>query len=357
VDVGQRHQHHRHHRIVATSTTIGLHAFGDLLSSPAAAADLTAPAGTPVVVVDLTEPVGSLDLDLLKEATRALPTVLVGIGPVPPPSVPVAAVFDVVLEDPKPVLDTVERYPLAAVTAAVLLRSTLELDVASALAAESAAYSVLQAGPEFARWLASRPATKEAPQALTPAVVVSREDDTLSLTLNRPAKHNAFNMAMRDELSEALFIALSDPSITQVVLTGAGPSFCSGGDLDEFGTLPDPATAHLTRLARSVGRLIALIGPRMEVRLHGACLGAGIELAAFAGRVVSHVDAVIALPEMDLGLIPGAGGTVSLPRRIGRQRTAELLLTRTRLDARTAHAWGLIDELEQLPETPGTSGP
>ena len=118
---------------------------------------------------------------------------------------------------------------------------------------------------------------------------------------------------LRDALTEALTVAASDPSIAAVRLTGAGRSFSSGGDLDEFGSFPDPATAHVTRLTRSPARLAHLLGDRLEVHLHGACMGAGIELPAFARHVVAAQDVAIALPEVGLGLIPGAGGTVSLP--------------------------------------------
>jgi enoyl-CoA hydratase/carnithine racemase len=74
-------------------------------------------------------------------------------------------------------------------------------------------------------------------------------------------------------------------------------------------------------------------------------VGAGIELAACAGHVVATADTRIGLPEVAMGLIPGAGGTVSLPARIGRHRTAWLALTGRTLDAPTAHAWGLVDAL------------
>ena len=84
---------------------------------------------------------------------------------------------------------------------------------------------------------------------------------------------------------------------------------------------------------------------RTTVRVHGACIGAGLELASFSRRVVAHPDTVFQLPEVAMGLIPGAGGTVGLPLRIGRQRTAHLALTGTALDARTALAWGLVDEI------------
>jgi enoyl-CoA hydratase/carnithine racemase len=167
----------------------------------------------------------------------------------------------------------------------------------------------------------------------------------VGITLCRPAKHNAFNTAMRDQLHEALLLVASDPTIVKVVIEGAGPSFCSGGDLDEFGSFPDPATAHVTRLTRSAGRLISSMAAKVEARLHGACMGAGIELPAFAARVVADPGTVISLPEIGLGLIPGAGGTVSLPRRIGRQRTCELALSQARIDAAAALAWGLVDEI------------
>jgi enoyl-CoA hydratase/carnithine racemase len=78
---------------------------------------------------------------------------------------------------------------------------------------------------------------------------------------------------------------------------------------------------------------------------HGACVGAGVELAAFAGHVKATPDAFFQLPEVSMGLIPGAGGTVSITRRIGRQRTAWMALTGGRVDAATALEWGLIDDI------------
>jgi len=174
---------------------------------------------------------------------------------------------------------------------------------------------------------------------------VQRGAAPLHVTLNRPERHNAFSVEVRDGLYDACLLAVVDDTVERVVLDGAGPSFCSGGDLDEFGQRPDPAQAHLIRLTRSVGRLVAQLADRCEVHLHGACMGAGIELPAFAGRVVARSDARIALPEVPLGLLPGAGGTVSLPRRIGRQRTAWLGLTGATIGAAEALAWGLVDEV------------
>ena len=256
---------------------------------------------------------------------------------------------DVVVEPGVASLDdvvaTIEANPIAATTLALLLRGADDRTVEDGLIAESAAYSMLQAGPEFARWRQRSPRKRRSPET-EPPVLVERDGAQLIVTLNRPRVRNALNVALRDALLEALAIAQLDDSVTSVVLRGNGRSFCSGGDLDEFGTFDDPASAHLVRLATSIGRAVHDLRDRVTVRMHGVCAGSGIELPAFAGTVVASPDTTFALPEVSLGLIPGAGGTVSLPRRIGRHRTALLALSGKAIDAGTALAWGLIDEID-----------
>lgn len=246
-------------------------------------------------------------------------------------------------QDVAALIGMVERSPLAAATLAVLLRGLPDVTLESGLAMESAAYSVLQAGPEFAAWRAS--ACDPADTSTREVVRVERRDGQFRIELDRPHRHNAITAQLRDELYAALTIARMDDSITSIVLSGNGPSFCSGGDLGEFGERPDPATAHVTRLARSPSRLLHQLRERTFVHIHGSTLGGGIEMAAFAHRVTAHPATVIGLPEIGLGLIPGAGGTISLTRRIGRQRTAALALTGRRIDATTALEWGLVDEI------------
>lgn len=262
-------------------------------------------------------------------------------GPSPSPFVDVAAEGDELAE----LASAVEARPIASVALALLLRGSERRSIGDGLVAESAVYSTLQAGPEFARWRDRRPPRERGPGD-EPVVLLERDADELIVTLNRPTVHNAFSAAMRDGLLEALAVAEADPSV-RVVLRGAGPSFCGGGDLEEMGSRPDPATAHLVRLRRSVGRILASMANRVEAVLHGACLGAGIELPAFVNRVIALRDSSIGLPEIDLGLIPGAGGTVSVTRRIGRHRTALLALSGQPIDAETALSWGLVDELAQ----------
>ena len=171
----------------------------------------------------------------------------------------------------------------------------------------------------------------------------------LYITLNRPGVRNALNSAMRDQFVDALSLPAVDHTLAEVHLSGAGGGFCAGGDLDEFGSFLDPASAHLVRLQQSVGRAIALVADQVTAHLHGACMGSGIELAAFAQRVVADPSTRISLPEVSLGLVPGAGGTVSLPRRIGRGRTARLALTGEHIDANTAWDWALVDAIEDRP--------
>jgi hypothetical protein len=276
-------------------------------------------------------------------APGSLPIVVLWVGDAFGGDGPDAADAVIGEDDVDSTLAVVEHAPIAAATLATLLRVTPVVDVEAGLALESAAYSTLQAGPEFAAW---RAAATHAPDPTDgPVVLTERHDHTLVVTLDRPHRRNAIDARLRDELAAALELALADDSIECLELRGNGPSFCSGGDLGEFGSRADPASAHVIRLARSPARLVHRLRDRTTVFVHGATYGGGIETAAFAGRVVAAEDTSFALPEISLGLIPGAGGTVSLTRRIGRQRTAALALTGRAIDAETALAWGLADAL------------
>lgn len=307
--------------------------------------------GHPMLVVDLAgdAPLASVDAAAAMLARLPCPTVGLTRAPLSLAGSRLAPAFDVLVEDEEDlaaVRVTAERCPLAAATLVQILRHGRTLDLHERLVAESLAYSTLQAGPEFAAWLAARGSVpRREEEEDRPAVRARREGARLCLTLDRPHKHNAFSSGMRDALAEGLALALADDTIEEVVLDGEGPSFCSGGDLDEFGSLPDPATAHAVRSARSPARLLWLCAERARARVHGACIGAGCELPAFCRHVRAREDAFFQLPEVGMGLVPGAGGTASLPTRIGRQRTAWLALSGSRIDAATALRWGLVDEI------------
>jgi hypothetical protein len=256
---------------------------------------------------------------------------------------PAAVAVPEVATAAKRLTEAVRGAPQAAIVVAQVLRQSADLGVRAGLAAEASAYSMLLAGSEFARWLDKRGPARSAAAGGAP-VAVSRQGNTLNIGLQRPKRRNAMDRTLREGLVEALAVAVADDSL-QVVLTGAGPDFCSGGDLDEFGTATDLVAAYLVRLERHPGWLLHHVRDRATVRLHGACIGAGVEIPAFAGRLVAEPSAYFSLPEVAMGLIPGAGGTVSIPRRIGRWRAAWLALSGARIDAATAAEWGLVDEV------------
>ena len=241
-----------------------------------------------------------------------------------------------------------ERWPHASSVCDDVLRAVQPDGPAlRGVVTESLAYSTLQAGPEFARWLTERGPVRM-PEFADP-VQAQRDGDVLRIRFNRPQRHNAFSTDARAALLEALAVAQLDPSVTGIVLAGNGPSFCSGGDLAEFGTFADPASAHLARTRHSpalaLDALTARLGRSCRAEVHGRVMGSGMEMAAFCGWIEAREDSVFGLPELSLGLIPGAGGTLSVTRRIGRWRTAYLVLTGRTVDAATALAWGLVDAI------------
>ena len=326
-------------------------------------------AGRPVLAVEVDDAEPS-DLEGLTTLTAALPCVTVGVarrpaalGAPPPP-------FDVLLSDafedvaPPPwrscpdgvgaalaeLDDAVGRNPQAATVLVQVLRLGRGRSLEEGLTVESLAYATLQAGAEHRAWLdgralRSRPRPQSEPVPGKDPVEVVRDDGTLVVTLRRPEVRNAVDTGMRDGLVAAFDLAARDATIACVELRGDGPDFCSGGDLAEFGTTPDPAIAHLVRASRSPARALAGCAERTTAYVQGACIGAGVELAALANWVVARPDAAFGLPELAMGLIPGAGGTATIPRRIGPELTAWMALTGASVDAATALRWGLVDAI------------
>lgn len=322
---------------------------------------------TPLLVVNLDVAVDEDTAAHAAQRARRTDRLLVGVrrtpGPVPETIADLAAGLDTTLV---PDADPDDRWVVnvddldtaltelhgvvadnihSAIVLGQVLRLSEDIPVPQAIDVESLAYSTLLGTPGFRRWLQQRGPRPLPPPSPQEPVLVRRDDERLLITLNRPERRNAYGAEVRDGLVEALRLAIADDTITAIVLDGAGPSFSAGGDLDEFGTTPDLATAHLIRTRAGAGRLVAQLADRIEVRVHGSCVGAGIEVPAFAGRIVAAPGTVFRLPEVSMGLIPGAGGTVSVPRRIGRWRAFWLCATGAALDTDTALAWGLIDEI------------
>jgi enoyl-CoA hydratase/carnithine racemase len=318
---------------------------------------------SPLVVVDLSDPAaeqlppvmqapmpgGSVPWRILVGAAdRARPEIPIGIfdalvctGVAPRGWVSVDDV-DATLES---FTQTCASAPLAACTMAQLLRLNEHLSIAEATLSESLAYSMLLSGPEFASWLLARPPMTYRP--VVDPVEVGSDGEVVTLTFNRPQVRNAYDSATRDRLVEILRALAALPSCPPVRLSGRGPSFCSGGDLSQFGTTADPVTAHAVRTSRLPGLLLRSVGATAWV--HGSCVGAGIELPAFCPLVVAAPGTTFRLPEVPMGLVPGAGGTASIVGRIGRHRTAFMALGAEAVSDRTALEWGLVDAVRPLP--------
>ena len=298
---------------------------------------------SPAIVVTLE---GCADMAALKLLPEDAPCPIIGIGR---EDHPLASVCDVILNDAGelPALwANVVRAPLAAMVLVQQLRLSERLDVRSALVAESLAFATLQRGPEFAAWFQARAIVAAAPVSGAP-IRHWWERDAFCLELSRPETRNAIDTEMRDALAEMLDVALADEDRRPVRLTGGGKCFSTGGALWQFGEASDAATAHWIRTVRSIAARLARLAPRLTVRVQGAAIGAGVEMAAFASRLIAAPDAWFQLPELRYGLIPGAGGTVSLARRIGRRRVAYMALSMRRISAKVALRWGLIDAVER----------
>jgi hypothetical protein len=331
----------------AMSQVVSIAGLQDLLRSPptAEAVSVVSSSSAPCLIVDLDSGRIGDGVELVQPACT-----VIGVSRHAAPSVP--AVVDVVATGTAALAElerAVREHPQAACVLMQVLRHNASASVADGLLVESLAYSALQHGAEFARWLDGRELRVREPAAPPEydLVLMERKGASLAITLNRPRKRNAYSAALRDALCAALELPLEDPTIEDIIVRGAGPAFCAGGDLDEFGSARDAAAAHLIRATRNAGALIHRLRERITCRLHGACIGAGIELPAFAGHVVAAEDAHFRLPEVAMGLIPGAGGTVSIVKRIGRLRTAWLALSNAAIDAPTALAWGLVDAVEE----------
>ncbi|HUI62461.1 MAG TPA: enoyl-CoA hydratase/isomerase family protein [Steroidobacteraceae bacterium] len=252
----------------------------------------------------------------------------------------------------------VKRNPLAAATLSQVLRIGAHLGVAEALAVESLAYSSLLGGSEFRTWRQSHQQVRAlrancAPREPAERIRFRSEEARVCLELADPERHNAIDSYMRDALCEALNAVLDDPTAPELHLRAQGRAFSVGGDLEEFGTSLDCAAAHAIRTLRSPALLLSRIRERATAFVQGACIGSGIEIAAAAGRIVAAPDSWFSLPEVTMGLIPGAGGTVTIARRIGRQRTLYWALTNRKLNAMLASQWGLVDEVRHAPRSAG----
>jgi enoyl-CoA hydratase len=171
-------------------------------------------------------------------------------------------------------------------------------------------------------------------------VDVEREGEVVRLFLNRPEKANALKSAMLEELRRAL----QGLDARVVVLAGRGKTFCGGADVAELKSLNSATAGPFVEKIHNVCKAIRELPVPVVARLHGAVIGAGLEIAAACDLRVAAEDAKFAMPEVRLG-IPSVVEAALLPRLMGSGRAAWLVLTGDAIDAHRALEWGLIEEI------------
>ena len=176
-------------------------------------------------------------------------------------------------------------------------------------------------------------------------LLFDKMDGVARIGLNRPDVLNAYNMQMRDDFSQVLPAVQDDPEIGAVLITGEGRAFCAGADLTEFGTAPSQEVARRVRWQRDVwGQFLSLPKP-IVVAVHGYCIGSGLEIALLGDLRLAAQGTIFALPEVQLGMIPAAGGSQTLPRNTRQSGAMDVLLTGRRFDAAEALTLGLVTRL------------
>ncbi|MGB8387691.1 enoyl-CoA hydratase/isomerase family protein [Mycobacterium sp.] len=174
-------------------------------------------------------------------------------------------------------------------------------------------------------------------------VLVDDSGAVRTVTLHRPDKRNAINLELRVALAEALEAADADDTVRAIIVTGAGPAFCSGGDITTMERMaPEPAMERI-QLVQRVIRAIWSTSKPVLAAVEGSAFGAGAALAAACDRVVAARDAQFATTFVNVGLAGDMGTFVSLPARVGVARARQMLLLPTPIPAPQALALGLID--------------
>ncbi|OPZ56080.1 MAG: 2,3-dehydroadipyl-CoA hydratase [bacterium ADurb.BinA028] len=191
--------------------------------------------------------------------------------------------------------------------------------------------------------------TTVCPQEPRLLVRIERHGDgghVAELVLDRPEAMNAVSTAMAEAIAAATSALAADPSVRCVVLTSSHPkAFCVGADLKERNTMTDADLMAQRPLARAAyGGVLALPMPAVAA-VDGFAFGGGLELALSCDLLVAGDGAIVGLPEVSVGVIPGGGGTQLLARRIGWSRAARLIFTAVKLPAAEAATFGVIDEL------------
>ena len=177
-------------------------------------------------------------------------------------------------------------------------------------------------------------------------VLYSTSGSIAYITINRPAARNALQVQTMMELRDAFERAKNDPDVRVAILSGAGDkAFAAGADIEEISRLTGAEAIEFSKRGQAIFDAIETMGKPVIAAVNGYALGGGCELAMACTLRVASENAVFGQPEVKLGLIPGYGGTVRLPRLVGSGRAIEMLLTGDTLTARDALTIGLVNQV------------
>jgi enoyl-CoA hydratase/carnithine racemase len=187
---------------------------------------------------------------------------------------------------------------------------------------------------------------EETEQRFGEFVALRRYEHVAELVLDRPKAMNAVSTEMARCLGAACATLGADPSVRVTVLTSThARAFCVGADLKERNSFSDAELVRQRPTARAAYTGVLELPMPTIAAVHGFALGGGFELALACDLIVADSTAVVGLPEVSVGVIPGGGGTQLLPRRVGAARAAELIFTARRVEAAEARDLGLVDQL------------
>ncbi|MFO8101059.1 MAG: enoyl-CoA hydratase/isomerase family protein [Dehalococcoidia bacterium] len=177
-------------------------------------------------------------------------------------------------------------------------------------------------------------------------IIYEKADGIAWITLNRPKAMNAVCIRMRDELYEILPAVKDDPDVKVGIIKGAGEkAFSAGADISEFGTAPSQTIARQVRWEHDLWGMFLSVQKPMIAAIGGFALGAGIEMAMCCDIRIASDDSQFGLPEANLGMVPTAGGSQTMPRLVRHGWVSQIVLTADRINAAEALRIGLINRV------------
>ena len=185
-------------------------------------------------------------------------------------------------------------------------------------------------------------------------ILYAKNDNVATITLNRQQSLNALNTALLTELRDALDDAETDAAVRAIVITGSGEkAFCAGADITELVEKNPEEASEWSSWAQGITTYMEKLSKPIIAKINGFCLGGGLELAMACDFRIASEKAIFGLPEINLAIIPGGGGTQRLPRLIGKTKAMEMLMCGVQIDAEEAFRLALVNKTVHVDELDG----